>query len=158
MIRFERIRELREEKELTQKQISKLLGVDISTYSAWERGRDLFPLKRLLILANIFEVSIDYITGQTDQKKYDDLKEEMDLNLLKERLRLVRIENEYTQEILAKSLHTTHSALSAYENGHQIMPLITLYQFSSLVNISMDYLLGRTNYKYFEKKPLPIYI
>lgn len=151
MIHFERVRDLREEQELTQKQISELLQIDISTYCAWERGRDLFPLKRLLTLADYYEVSLDYITGLSDHKKYNDLTKNLNYDLVKKRLRQVRLENEYTQEILAKCLHTTHSALSAYENGHQLIPLLYLYQLSTLLNISMDYILGRTKYKYFEK-------
>lgn len=152
MIRFERVRNLREEQELTQKTVAQIVDVDVSTYAAWERGRDLFPLKRLITLVNFYGVSIDYITGQINQKTYEDLKKDINITLFKERIRQIRIENEYTQEILAKSLHTTHSALSAYENGHQLMPLITLFQMSSLLNVSMDYLLGRTNYKYFEEQ------
>ena len=76
MICFKRVRELREEHEITQKEIGRLLGVDHSTYGGWERGRDLFPLERLIILANYYQVSIDYITGQNSNRTYPDLKKD----------------------------------------------------------------------------------
>ena len=55
---------------LAPKEIGNLLGVDHSTYASWERGRDLFPLKQLLILANFYHVDIDYITDISPKKKY----------------------------------------------------------------------------------------
>lgn len=152
MICFERVRYLREEHELTQKQVANILGVDKSTYAAWERGRDLFPLKRLLSLANYYNVSLDFITGQSEKRTYKDLKENINPELLKTRIKEIRKENDYTQERLAEELNTTHSAISAYENGHLIMPLIFLYQMSSLLNISLDWILGRSNQKYLEKE------
>jgi len=152
MICFERVRYLREEHELTQKIIANILGVDKSTYAAWERGRDLFPLKRLISIANYYGVSLDFITSQSEKRTYKDLKENINPELLKKRIKEVRKENGYTQERLAEALNTTHSAISTYENGHLVMPLILLYQLSSLCHISMDYLLGRTNHKYLEKE------
>ena len=77
MICFEKVRYLREEQELTQKEIGNLLGVDHSTYASWERGRDLFPLKQLLILANFYHVDIDYITDISPKKKYQNEKFEI---------------------------------------------------------------------------------
>lgn len=152
MICFKKVRDLREKYELTQKEIANILGVDKSTYAAWERGRDLFPLKRLIDLANYYEVSIDFITGQSKNKTYNDLTNHIDMKLLQIRIREVRIENNYTQECLAKELNTTHSAISSYENGHLVMPLILLYQLSIQLNISIDYLLGRTNQKQLNKE------
>ncbi len=152
MICFERVRYLREEHDMTQLQIAKMLGVDKSTYSAWERGRDLFPLKRLLQLSNYYHVSIDYITNQSNERTYPDLKKDINPELLKNRIKEIRKENGYTQTKLADQLNTTHSAISTYENGHLIMPLILLYQMASLFEVSIDYFLGRTNHKAKEKE------
>lgn len=152
MICFERVRYLREEHELTQKMIAGILGVDKSTYAAWERGRDLFPLKRLLQLANYYHVTLDFITSQSEKRTEINLKEEINANLLKIRIKEVRKENNYTQERLAQTLNTTHSAISTYENGHLIIPLIVLYQMSCLFDVSMDWILGRSEQKYLKKE------
>lgn len=152
MICFEQVRHLREEHELTQKIIADILGVDKSTYAAWERGRDLFPLKRLLQLSNYYNVSLDFITGQSKQRTNNLIKKDIDTNLLKIRMKEIRKENNYNQERLAKALNTTHSAISSYENGHLITPLILLYQMSVLFNISIDWIIGRSNTKNIEKE------
>lgn len=156
MICFERVRTLREDKELTQKMVADIIGVDKSTYAAWERGRDLFPLKRLIQVANFYHVSLDYITSQSDNNLYLSLKKEINPELLKNRIKEVRKEKNYTQVKLAKELNTTHSAISSYENGHLIMPLIFLYQLSCIFQVSMDWLLGRSNQKYLEKELMTI--
>lgn len=152
MICFERVRYLREEYELTQKMIADILGVDKSTYAAWERGRDLFPLRRLIQLVNYYHVSLDFITGQSEKRTNIDLKEEINTQLLKERIKTVRKENGYTQERLAEVLNTTHSAISSYENGHLIIPLILLYQMSCMFHVSMDWILGRSEQKKLKKE------
>lgn len=154
MICFERVRALREEHEMTQKMVAEILVVDKSTYAAWERGRDLFPLKRLLALSNFYQTSLDYMTGLSNQFSKPDLKEDINLNLLKTRIKEVRRNYGFTQERLAEQLNTTHSAISAYENGHLIMPLIFLYQIAKMCEVSIDYILGRTDEQKITKKEL----
>ena len=152
MICFEKVRYLREEQELTQKKIGNLLGVDHSTYASWERGRDLFPLKQLLILANFYHVNIDYITDLSHKKKYQNEKFEINKELMAQRLKEIRKENNLTQIELAQKLNTSHSAISDYERGNRIPPLIILYQLSRQFNISIDFMLGLNDSKYLEKE------
>lgn len=156
MICFERVRYLREEHELTQKMVANILGVDKSTYAAWERGRDLFPLKRLIHITNYYHVSLDYITGLSNQKIQKNRKKQINPYLLQRRVKQIRKENDYTQEKLAAILTTTHSAISAYENGHLIIPLILLYQMSTIFHVSMDWILGMTEQKELIEKELVI--
>lgn len=152
MICFKQVRNLREEHELTQKTVANMLEVDKSSYAAWERGRDLFPLKRLIQIKNYYDVSLDYLTSLTTQKKYPNQKNHIDIDKLKTRLKTLRKENGYTQEKLANQLNTTHSALSSYENGHQIIPLILLIQLSNIFGVSIDWILGMSEQKYTKKE------
>lgn len=58
---------LRDEKDLSQAQISKMLGIPQSTYANYETGKRKAPLQILKRLAAIFDVSIDYLlTGEND--------------------------------------------------------------------------------------------
>lgn len=59
----ERLIDLREEKYLLQKKGAKKIGVVESVYSEWENGKLSIPTKRLVKLANLFEVNIDYMVG-----------------------------------------------------------------------------------------------
>lgn len=63
---FRRLRDLREDNDLTQKQIADILGTKQTIYSRYERGYQNIPLEFLLTLADYYNVSIDYIFGRTD--------------------------------------------------------------------------------------------
>ncbi|MCI8971946.1 MAG: helix-turn-helix transcriptional regulator [Oscillibacter sp.] len=63
----ERIRALREDRDLTQSFIAGLLHVGQKTYSDYELGRTRIPLDSVIILAKYYNVSIDYICGVSDE-------------------------------------------------------------------------------------------
>ena len=64
-----RIRDLREDADLTQKQIAELLMCDQSLYSKYERGERILPLQLAVQLADFYKVSLDYLVGRTDKKQ-----------------------------------------------------------------------------------------
>ena len=64
-----RIRDLREDADLTQKQISEIILCDQSLYSKYERGERALPLDLAVKLAEYYGVSLDYLVGRTDKRK-----------------------------------------------------------------------------------------
>ena len=66
---YHRIRELRAEKKLTQKQMAKILGCSQQVYSNYELGQRDIPTAILITLAKYHETSADYILGLSDKKK-----------------------------------------------------------------------------------------
>ena len=66
---YRRIRDLREDKDLTQKQIAEILGMSQTGYSKYETGENDIPTRVLLILADFYGVSVDYLLSRTDVKK-----------------------------------------------------------------------------------------
>lgn len=64
-----RIRDMREDLDLTQKQISDYLMCDQSLYSKYERGERDVPLSIVVELAKYYKTSVDYLVGLTDQKE-----------------------------------------------------------------------------------------
>ena len=66
---FPRLRDLREDKDLNQTEIAKLLFTSQTVYSRYERGVLTIPVEHLLILADFYNVSADYILGRTNNKK-----------------------------------------------------------------------------------------
>ena len=64
-----RIRDLREDNDLTQKQIADILICDQSLYSKYERGERPLPLEYADKLADYYGVSVDYLIGRTNIKK-----------------------------------------------------------------------------------------
>ena len=63
-----RIRDLREDADLTQKQVAEILLRDQSLYSKYERGERELPLSLAIRLADLYQVSLDYLTGRTTTK------------------------------------------------------------------------------------------
>lgn len=62
---FQRLRDLREDMDMTQQQISELLGIKQTVYSRYERGIQNIPIEHLLRLADFYGTSTDYILGRT---------------------------------------------------------------------------------------------
>ena len=64
-----RIRDLREDNNLTQQEIAAYLHCDQSLYSKYERGEREFPLDYFIKPAQYYKVSLDYLAGRTDHKE-----------------------------------------------------------------------------------------
>ncbi len=64
-----RIRDLREDRDLTQKQVSSYLMCDQSLYSKYERGERDIPLALIVRLADLYDVSVDYLVGRTKTRE-----------------------------------------------------------------------------------------
>ena len=67
-LKLERIRDLREDNDLKQKDLALYLSVDQSTYSDYENGRINIPLDMLIKIADYYNVSLDYIAGRSNNK------------------------------------------------------------------------------------------
>lgn len=66
---YKRIRDLREDRDLTQKQIGQLLNMSQTGYNQYEIGKNDVPTKILIELAKFYNTSIDYILELTDDQK-----------------------------------------------------------------------------------------
>lgn len=141
---FQRLVEIREDLNHRQKDIADILGITQQSYSLWENGSKIIPLKHLNNLCNYYNLSMDYVIGLSSIKYYNITNKEIDKILIGERLRKIRKDNNITQEELANILNTTHSTISAYESGKTTILTVFAYEICKRYNISMDYLCGRT--------------
>ena len=66
---YNRLKEIREDKSLTQSDIAKVLNTTQQQYSKYELGIQILPLEKINILANYYNTSIDYLIGRTDERK-----------------------------------------------------------------------------------------
>ena len=69
IVKFKRIKDLREDNDKLQKDIASLLGISQQYYSEYENGKRTIPIQHLITLANYYNTSIDYIVGLSDSKK-----------------------------------------------------------------------------------------
>lgn len=69
-----RLRELREDRQLSQRQLAEILNVKQNTYSQYETEKRQIPVAMLITLANYYNVSVDYLLCLTDiDEKYPPL-------------------------------------------------------------------------------------
>ena len=66
---YPRIRDLREDRDLTQKQVAAMLGMSQTGYSKYETGENDIPTAVLIKLARFYDTSIDYLLGETKRKQ-----------------------------------------------------------------------------------------
>lgn len=73
---LKRLKDLREDNDLTQKDVSKILKISRPQYSLYETGKRDIPVDLLVALSKHYKTSIDYIVGLTDSiEKYPDPKQ-----------------------------------------------------------------------------------
>lgn len=66
---YKRIRDLREDNDLSQREIANMLGMSQTGYSKYETGENDIPTDVLISLAEFYNTSTDYLLGQTDNPK-----------------------------------------------------------------------------------------
>ena len=66
---YQRIRDLREDRDLNQTQVAKMLGMSQTGYSKYETGENDIPTAVLIKLARFYGTSIDYLLGETDKQE-----------------------------------------------------------------------------------------
>jgi transcriptional regulator with XRE-family HTH domain len=66
---YERIRNLRQDKDLKQNDLARMLNCTQACYSNYENGKRDIPTEVLITLADFYEVSIDYLVGHTNRKE-----------------------------------------------------------------------------------------
>ena len=70
-----RLKDMREDRDITQKEIAEFLHIKQNTYSQYETGQRQLPLDVLIALARYYKTSADYLLGLTDERKpYPDSK------------------------------------------------------------------------------------
>ena len=63
---YPRLKDLREDNDLVQKEVASYLGIDQRVYSNYETGKREIPVRFVVLLANYYKTSTDYILGRTD--------------------------------------------------------------------------------------------
>ena len=66
---IKRLRDLREDKDLTQEELCKIIEYKQQTYSYYENGKRLMPYELLIRLSKFYNTSVDYILGLTNVKE-----------------------------------------------------------------------------------------
>ncbi len=66
---YSRLRDLREDRDISQTKLARMLGMSQTGYSKYETGENDVPTAILIKLARYYHTSIDYLLGETDEKR-----------------------------------------------------------------------------------------
>ena len=140
-----RLKEIRQENKLTQRQLAKKLKISKSYYNYFETGERIIPVMRLNDYCNKFNVSFDYVLGFQEYPENPPKNYKIKPELISKRIKEIRKSRELTQKQLAELLNTSQSTISAYESGKTLILTAFLYELCTKLNISADYVIGRSN-------------
>lgn len=63
---YQRLRDIRDDRSLSQREIGKILETTQQQYARWELGQQEMPMHNFIVLAKYYNVSLDYLAGLTD--------------------------------------------------------------------------------------------
>lgn len=146
--------ELRHNNGLLQKDIAKVLNVKENTYSKWEKCANDIPLEKINILANFYNVNLDYLLGISNTVIPSE-KLIIDYKKICERLLELRKENHLTQNKLSNKIGFFQTTYSSFETGVRIPTTYKLLYIVNFYNVSIDYVVGRSDNKKIYYKNIP---
>lgn len=118
---IDRLFGIREENDLTQDDIAKILDVSRVAVSQWETGKAVIPITKLNIFANYFKVSMDFLLSLSSQREINLANKNLDAKVIGKRITLIREKHNLSQRNLAKELNTSSSTICAYEQGKTLI-------------------------------------
>lgn len=136
MINTTRIKDIREDKDIPQKEMAKILNVNRSTYSMWEIGLSLMPLYKLCEFSKYFNLSIDYILGLSNDRSLSGIKE-FNYETLGENIKNIRTNLHISQKTIAKKLNVTQAYIVRWEKGITKISISNLYELSKIFNVTL---------------------
>lgn len=135
----ERINELMCEHKLNAKLLAERTGIHPTSISKWFNFATNVSLNQLIILADFFNCSIDYLIGRTDN--YLTFSPQQ-VKSFSKNIRKIMTEKGYTRYRFVKETRFTEAHIYQWDKG-TIPKLYTLIELSDLFDCSIDYLIGR---------------
>ena len=128
----------RQELELTQKELGKIMGVTQVTICGWETGRDYISLSNLVDFCNKYKFTIDYVVGSKKTNTNFKTIPPLDKKRIGKSIKALRKSFYFSQKKLASECGIHRSTISDYENGKTLITALNLYIICKKHKISMD--------------------
>lgn len=130
------LKSCREELEITQEELGKVLGVSRKTVTGWENNYDSMPLTKLVKFSNLYKYSIDYILGLSNKNDFQKI-DKIDKKNIGKNLKILRTNLKMTQQQLSDECMISQTTYSNYETGQYLITTLTLYTICYKHNISI---------------------
>jgi transcriptional regulator with XRE-family HTH domain len=138
-----KLKELKEDGDLKNIDVAKVLHCSPKHYGNLETGKRAFSIEQIIKLANYYNVSLEYILEDTTDKTPIHQAYIFDYEIFLKQLILLRTHNNYTQAFIAQDiLNISQSMYSRYEKNIHHVDLLTIIKLANFYNVSISYLLG----------------
>ena len=138
---YPHIRDIREDRDKLQKEVAEYLGITYTAYGKYETGQNKIPVHRVIALAEYYDVSVDFLLGETRSL----IRHPQSAEKRGNRLREIRKKHKFNQTQIAQKLNMSQMGYSKYETGEIMLHTRLLIKLSRIYNVSIDYLLGLTD-------------
>lgn len=138
---WQRIKNLREDNDYKQIEVSNYLKCDKERYVKWENGINAIPLEYIIKLSIFYNVSLSYILGLSNEKGKATIKF-YDMKIIGNNITKQRNSHFELQKDLAILLNCSIDSISNYENAKDNIPVLKLIKICQHYNISVEELLG----------------
>ncbi len=139
---FNQLKEIREKRKMTQKNVADLIGVSRSSYANWENNIVMLPLDIADKLSVALNVSLSYLIG-IDKKFNSKKRNPLNYNILLKKLNDLRERKRYTYEQIATYLDCDKSTCNRYFNNEVQIPVDKLVLLAKLFDTDLDELCGK---------------
>ena len=144
------IKDCREDLEMTQEELGFIFGVSRKTVSGWENSNNPIPFNKLIKMCNLYDYSMDYVVGFLRRNIKYNKKIKIDKTFIGKRLKEIRKDLDLSQFDFANNCGISQTTYSHYETGLNLITTMNAYAICKTYNISMDYIVGRTNKKHIK--------
>lgn len=138
---YPHIKDIREDRDKLQKEVAEYLGITYTAYCKYETGQNKIPVHRVIALAEYYDVSVDFLLGETRRLVRHTVSAENRGN----RLREIRKKHNLNQTQIAEKINMSQMGYSKYETGEIMLHTRLLIKLARFYNVSIDYLLGLTD-------------
>lgn len=141
---YQRLKEVREDFDMAQWQIAEMLDITRQQYQLYESGKREIPMHLMIILADFYDVPIDYLAGRSDDDYSEHIsKAQQQSPRTYQKVRDIREDFDMTQKQIAAILDITTQQYQLYESGKREMPMHLFIKLADYYEVTIDYLVGR---------------
>lgn len=140
---FNNLKKLRNNKDLTQEEISNVLKCKRVTYSTWENGTIIIPIKVADQLTIFYNVSLSYLLGLNDNDEINHEVKSINYEKLLKNLQTLKSTNNNSFQQIASNLKCDKSTCNRYFNGKLKIPTDRLILLSKFYRTDIDLLVGK---------------
>ena len=125
------LKKLRLNKKLKQSEMAELLGITVTQYSRYECAQSFPRFNELMMLADFFECSLDFLCGREKHATFQT------------RLKELRLSKNLSQKQLGELTQIGTTTVQSYELGTRVPSINIAIALSDYFNVTLDYLVGR---------------